>query len=488
MIHNRPPPSTKHNKQDYKSFQLIPIVVGKTLILLFILSFISIGLYTSFYDPNSSGITPTTASRRNPNNNSPTDLSHILFALSGSNDTWDDRSRSNSVWWSPNRTRGFVWLEDAQRPDSSPAPNSAPTRVSSPEWTQFGFSSSRPAVRIARTITDSFGLKLPGVRWFVMGDDDTVFFPENLASLLAEYDHGEMWYIGGNSESVEQVVMHSYEMAFGGGGFAVSYPLAELLVENLDRCLERFHYFYGSDQRIWACIAELGVGLTPHRGFHQMDIRESAYGLLAAHPMAPLISLHHLGAMNPLFPGQDHLTSLRTLYGAYRADPPRILQASYAYDHTLNWSVSISWGYTVQLYPTLVAVHDLQVPLQTFRTWRTFSEGPFTFNTRPLKGSDPCSIPIVFMFVKVQNIGTWGTLTIYKRLDPAVTCRRHDYVRAMSVRWVVVSSVRMEPDHWSKAPRRQCSEFVNGGGRMRVGTLQIRIRKCGDREIVSTIE
>ncbi|CAI0412070.1 unnamed protein product [Linum tenue] len=506
MIHNRLPPTptaTKH-KADDKPFQFISIV-GKSLILLFILSFISIGLYTAFYDPKSGGITPTAAlhrlhssiarnnaaaadhRRRDPNNNSPTNLSHLLFALSGSNDTWDDRSKSNSVWWSPNRTRGFVWLEDVQRPDSSPAPNSAPTRVSSPEWTRFGFSSSRPAVRIARTITDSFGLKLPGVRWFVMGDDDTVFFPENLVSLLANYDHNEMWYIGGNSESVEQAVMHSYEMAFGGGGFAISYPLAELLVENLDRCLERFHYFYGSDQRIWACITELGVGLTPHRGFHQMDIRGSAYGLLAAHPMAPLISLHHLGAMDPLFPGQDHLASVRTLYRAYKADPARILQPSYGYDHHLNWSVSISWGYTVQLYPNLVAVHDLQVPLQTFKTWRTFSEGPFTFNTRPT-GPDPCSIPIVFMLDKVQSIGTWGTLTVYKRMEPAVKCRRPNFIRAMSVHRVVISSVVMEPDYWSKAPRRQCSDLVNGGGRMRGETLQIRVRRCGDREIVSTVE
>jgi len=103
-----------------------------------------------------------------------------------------------------------------------------------------------------------------------MGDDDTVFFPENLVTVLGKYDHNQLYYIGGNSESVEQDVMHSYDMAFGGGGIAISYALAAKLVNIMDSCLHRYFYFYGSDQRIWACVNELGVSLTRERGFHQV--------------------------------------------------------------------------------------------------------------------------------------------------------------------------------------------------------------------------
>ena len=103
-----------------------------------------------------------------------------------------------------------------------------------------------------------------------MGDDDTVFFTDNLVSVLARYDHKKMWNIGGNSESVEQDVMHSYDMAFGGGGFAVSYPLAKELVNVMDGCLDRYYRFYGSDQRVWACVNEIGVSLSRERGFHQV--------------------------------------------------------------------------------------------------------------------------------------------------------------------------------------------------------------------------
>ncbi|KAE8651001.1 hypothetical protein Csa_002597, partial [Cucumis sativus] len=35
----------------------------------------------------------------------------------------------------------------------------------------------------------AFELGLENVRWFVMGDDDTVFFVENLVNVLGKYDH-----------------------------------------------------------------------------------------------------------------------------------------------------------------------------------------------------------------------------------------------------------------------------------------------------------
>lgn len=129
---------------------------------------------------------------------------------------------------------------------------------------------SRSAVRIARIVKESFELGLDDVRWFVMGDDDTVFFTENLVTVLSKYDHTQMYYIGGISESVEQDVIHSYTMGFGGGGFAVSYPLASQLVRVLDGCIDRYASTYGSDQKIGGCMMEIGVPITRELGFHQV--------------------------------------------------------------------------------------------------------------------------------------------------------------------------------------------------------------------------
>lgn len=123
---------------------------------------------------------------------------------------------------------------------------------------------------MARIIKETYELGLKNVRWFVMGDDDTVFFTENLVDLLGKYDHNQMYYVGSNSESVEQDEVHSYAMAYGGAGFAISYPLAAVLVKILDGCINRYADMYGSDQKIQGCISQIGVPLTKELGFHQV--------------------------------------------------------------------------------------------------------------------------------------------------------------------------------------------------------------------------
>lgn len=237
-------------------------------LLLCLVSSIVIALYSSFSRQSQWFALPPPAyttrdvSSADPE---PTNISHIVFGIGGSVRTWPERRRYAEQWWVPNTTRGFVWFDGEPKNENG----SIPHRVSE-DWTRFKFSSSQSAVRIARIVLESFKVGLPNVRWFVMGDDDTVFFADNLVSVLARYDHNQLYYIGGSSESVEQDVMHAYDMAFGGGGFAVSYPLAALLVSSLDGCLDRYYLFYGSDQRIWACLSEIGVPLTKQVGFHQV--------------------------------------------------------------------------------------------------------------------------------------------------------------------------------------------------------------------------
>ncbi|KAK4756060.1 hypothetical protein SAY87_009817 [Trapa incisa] len=409
----------------------------------------------------------------------PTNISHIVFGIGGCVQSWPNRSRYSTLWWQPDLMRGYVWLDEEPPKASALAAaenGSIPYRISE-DTSRFKYSSSKSAVRIARIFLETFRLNLPHVRWFVMGDDDTVFFPDNLVTVLSRYDHREMWYIGGNSESVEQDAIHSYGMAFGGGGFAISYPLAASLVKIFDGCLDRYYRFYGSDQRLWACAAEIGVPLTVESGFHQIDIRGNPYGLLAAHPLTPLVSLHHIDSVDPIFP-KTRYDSLRSLTSAYRADPSRTLQQAFCYDRARKWSIAVSWGYTVRIYPSLVAAHLMETPLRTFKTWRTFSKGPFTFNTLAVE-TQPCEAYAVYFLDRVQEAGRSGSLTSYVRsMDgPAKGCGDAPHDRVAVVERIVVSSVKMDPKYWQKAPRRQCCEMGDGGS-IRNGTLRLRIRKC----------
>lgn len=185
--------------------------------------------------------------------------------------------------------------------------------------------------------------------------------------------------------------------------------------------------------------------------FSQFDIRGDPFGILSAHPLAPLLSLHHLDNLKPMFPNQTQIESVESLMRAYRIDPRRILQQSFCYNHRRKWSVTIAWGYTVQIYASLLTAKDLQTPLLTFKTWRSWSDGPFTFNTRPMS-SDPCGQPITYFLDKVQEVGRSGTLTTYKRFVAKIgnSCGTADYALAMAVQSIKVASLKMDPEHWRK--------------------------------------
>lgn len=181
----------------------------------------------------------------------------------------------------------------------------------------------------------------------------------------------------------------------------------------------------------------------------QMDIRDDPFGLLAAHPMAPLVSLHHLDYVQPLFPNQSQLESLRILTTAYKVDPARTMQQCFCYYHKYKWSISVSWGYAVQIYPWLLSPKELEIPLRTFRTWRSWSDGPFTFNTRPLS-SDPCKQPIIFYFESIREDEKGKpVVTTYKKspIKQENKCNQANYAHAFIIDKILVYSLKME---WEK--------------------------------------
>jgi len=202
-----------------------------------------------------------------------TSLSHIVFGIGASAKLWKQRKEYIKMWWRPNEMRGVVWLEQKVKPEPGDE-NSLPLLRISGDTSRFKYKNPkghRSAIRISRIVSETLRLGMKDVRWFVMGDDDTVFVAENLVKVLQKYDHNQFYYIGSSSESHLQNIYFSYNMAYGGGGFAISYPLAVALEKMQDRCIQRYPGLYGSDDRIQACMAELGVPLTKEKGFHQVS-------------------------------------------------------------------------------------------------------------------------------------------------------------------------------------------------------------------------
>ncbi|RZB52624.1 uncharacterized protein LOC114395783 [Glycine soja] len=476
-----------------------PIIKPRELLLLFLKAGIAVSmlliitlfitLYNQPFYPNNNHTTMKyMLQQKTPEEKASTNISHLLFGIGGSSATWQTRRQYSELWWRPGATRGFVWLE-SHPPDNTTWPETSPLYRVSGDTSVFKYTcsyGSRSAIRIARIVKESFELGLENVRWFVMGDDDTVFFTDNLVTVLSKYDHNEMYYVGGNSESVEQDVIHFYTMAFGGGGFAISYPLAKELVRILDGCIDRYAEFYGSDQKIQSCISEIGVQVTKEPGFHQVDIHGNPYGLLAAHPVAPLVSLHHLDYVDPIFPNTTRVNAVKKLITAYKMDPGRTLQKSFCYDLRRNWSVSVSWGYSVELYPSLRTSKELETAFETFRTWRTWHDGPFTFNTRPVS-VDTCERPHVYVLDGVRNVDGDMTRSWYRKTVDASgkECAREEYARALEVQYVDVYASRFVPDKWKKAPRRQCCEIMDGADGVNSSVVRVKIRGCRRFESVT---
>ena len=163
-----------------------------------------------------------------------TDVKHIVFGIAASAKLWAQRKNYIKLWYKPESMRGIVWLDGAvtnQTRDGLP-----PIKISG-DTSGFGYTNKqghRSAIRISRIVSETLRLGLKDVRWFV-----------------------------------------SYGMAYGGGGFAISYPLAKALSKMQDRCIQRYPGLYGSDDRMQACMAELGVPLTKELGFHQVCLPHS---------------------------------------------------------------------------------------------------------------------------------------------------------------------------------------------------------------------
>ncbi|KAM0858209.1 hypothetical protein ACQ4PT_047979 [Festuca glaucescens] len=430
----------------------------------------------------------------------PMGLRHIVFGIGASASLWESRREYIKVWWRPGKMRGFVWL-DKPVPEyySRNSSTELPGIKISADTSKFPYThgaGSRSALRISRIVSESYRLGLPGVRWFVMGDDDTVFFPDNLVDVLSKYDHTQPYYIGNPSESHIQNLIFSYGMAFGGGGFAVSRALAAQLARMQDGCMHRYPALYGSDDRIHACMSELGVPLTRHLGFHQCDIWGDVLGLLGSHPVVPLVTLHHFDFLQPLFPGaRSRTAALRRLFkGPVRLDPPAVAQQSVCYDREKQWTVSVSWGFAVVVIRGVLSPREMETPMRTFLNWYKRADyTAYSFNTRPV-ARNPCQRPQVYYMRRSRmerrlrrrnaNATVLTTVTEYERhrvVNP-VRCRWRISDPATLLDRVVILK-KPDPDLWKRSPRRNCCRVVsspNNGTNDR--TMAVDVGVCRDGE------
>ncbi|GKV21321.1 hypothetical protein SLEP1_g31311 [Rubroshorea leprosula] len=411
----------------------------------------------------------------------PTRLEHIVFGISSDSNSWRSRKDYVELWWKSNRMRGCVFLESPPRRNISDS--SLPPVCVSEDTSRFRYTyrwGYRSAIRIARVVKETVLLNHSNVRWYVFGEDDTVFFPENLVKTLRKYDHRLWYYIGANSEIYEQNHAFGFEMAFSGAGFAISASLAEVLANIFDSCIERYPHLYGSESRIYNCLAELGVGLTREPGFHQLDVSGNAFGLLASHPLTPLVSLHLMDHIDPIFPNMTRSKAMEHLLKAANVDSERILQQTVCYDRWFSWTISVTWGYAIQVHSRHVFLPDLLPAEETFRKLKLKSNnisGVYTFNTREYH-PDPCRRPTIFFLDSVSFCKN-GIRTIYKKYYENCS---YDMGSPRKLDEIRVFSQQLDLDTKQlQAPRRHCCDVLPSSG---IKLMEIAIRECRKDEMI----
>ncbi|KAH6822076.1 fringe-like protein [Perilla frutescens var. hirtella] len=413
---------------------------------------------------------------------SPLEIKHVAFCIAASSSLWNKRKEYIKLWWRPEETRGVVWLDKKVEISEDEEKKLPEIRISG-DTSKFDYTNKqgkRSALRISRVVSETLRLGMEDVRWFVMGDDDTVFVVENVVRVLSKYDHKQLYYIGSSSESHVQNIFFSYAMAYGGGGFAISYPLAKELEKMQDRCIQRYPGLYGSDDRIHACMAELGVPLTKEVGFHQYDVYGNLLGLMAAHPVAPLVSLHHLDVVDPIFPGLKRVEGLSRLFESIQQDSASIIQQSFCYDKDKYWSISVAWGYVVQVIRGVISPREMEMPTRTFFNWYKRADyTAYAFNTRPV-ARHPCQKPFLFYLTSVnydrkrrQIVGVYS-----RHKEPAPYCRWKTH-SPDKLNTVIVLK-RSDGARWQRSPRRDCCRVLPS---RRDSVMYLWVGNCRSGEI-----
>lgn len=134
-------------------------------------------------------------------------------------------------------------------------------------------------------------------------------------------------------------------------------------------------------------------------------MRGNLFGMLSAHPLSPLVSLHHMETVEPIIPNMTRTQALRRFFEAFNIDPIRICQQTVCYESSRSLTVSVAWGYAVQVFEGNGLLPDLLSLQKTFTPWRRsvhIDANQYMFNTRDYP-RDTCKRPAVFFLESVVS-------------------------------------------------------------------------------------
>ncbi|KAJ3262026.1 hypothetical protein HK103_003869 [Boothiomyces macroporosus] len=103
----------------------------------------------------------------------------------------------------------------------------------------------------------------PNADWYVMIDDDTYVFMENLHFRLAHFKPDKPYYFGSANvftgcDSVKKLGTGPF-FAHGGSGIVLSKAAIKKLIPIIDSCLPKYHQCWAGDIRLALCLRDAGI-------------------------------------------------------------------------------------------------------------------------------------------------------------------------------------------------------------------------------------
>lgn len=138
--------------------------------------------------------------------------------------------------------------------------------------------------------------RFPNADWYLMIDDDTYLFKENLKALLSQYDPSLPHYIGSGNVFMGCDGVTKWgdgpSFAHGGSGIVLSKAAMSVLLSRLDDCIPKYRTCWAGDIRTALCLRDGGVLLQDPKGFNG-NPPNKAYSF-GSDPCERPITFHHL--------------------------------------------------------------------------------------------------------------------------------------------------------------------------------------------------
>jgi hypothetical protein len=205
------------------------------------------------------------------------------------------------------------------------------------------------------------------IQWFAIGDDDTLWFINNLLHTLRQYNSSNKIYLGDVSDAVSQIARHGDSFAYGGGDILLSRPLALLFAQHFQLCGRSI--YIGGDGMIGRCVYQVSnVSLTKNKNFHQMDHSGDITGIFES-GIDGLVSLHHMQSWWKPFPDGHNDKLNETMYLlelAYKTFDRDFLKRYVHFNYKTNQTLLLTMGYSFHVFNRILSHEELT---QVERTW-----------------------------------------------------------------------------------------------------------------------